>query len=220
MVPAYYPFEIVNFLGQLLGVWLFVNILSLFVPGWKKSFASINSWKNKFRRAAFKAVLVLTRKEIIEKEGLRYTQEKEWGVHFLAAILLPSAIALVTTSLVYNMARLVIKENIFWGILAFVIALILIFAIIPSLEELLTLLKTSTSSSWNWYIKGMTSSIMVYSLLSLMDVPKEIIYLAIIPLLFYPWTEKKSEVKKTNLNPLPQKTSSRKFSEASIVFDL
>jgi hypothetical protein len=222
MAPSFYPFEIINFVVQMIGVWLFVNILSLFLPGWKRSFASINSWKNQFRKAVFKAVLVISRNEIIEEKNgqVRYSQEKEWGVHFLAAILLPSVIAFVTTSLLYALAHLIIKENIFWGILAFSIAFVSIFAIIPSFEEILSLVKTSTSSSWNWYVKGMGSSILVYGILSLLVVPKEIIYLVIIPLLFFPWTGKNSVVKKTNLSALPQKTVSRQFSEASICFDL
>ena len=220
-MPFYYPLEIVHFVGQLLGVWLFVNIMSLFLPGWKSSFVSINHWKNQFRKGVFKMVLILLRKEFIEKNGsIRFSQDKEWGVHFLAAILLPSAISFMATILIYSMAQSIIKENILWGILAYSIAFVSIFATIPSIEEISTLVKTSTSSSWNWFIKGMTLSLLVYLGLSLVSVSKEIIYLVIIPILFYPWTEKRSEVKKTNLSALPQKTASLKFSEASISFDL
>jgi hypothetical protein len=220
-VPAYYPLELIGFIGKLLGVWLFVNILSLFLPGWKSSFASINTWKNQFRKIIFQVVLVLMRIEIEEKNGrMKHTKEKEWGVHFLAAILLPSTIAFMATSFIYSMAHIVFQENILWGILVFSITFVSIFAIIPSSEEMTSLLKTSTSSGWNWFFKGMTYSVVVYLSLTLMGVSKEIIYLSVLPLLFFPWTENNKSVKKTSLRALPQKTASRKFSEASITFDL
>ena len=221
-MPSYYPLEIIGFLGQLLGVWVFVNILSLFMPGWKSSFASINTWKNQFRKGVLKVVLIIMRKEIVEEKNgqIKYTHGKEWGVNFLAAILLPSIIAFIATGLIYSTAQLVLKENILWGILVLSIAFISIFAVIPSSEEVLALVRTSTSSSWNWFVKGIASSLLVYLSLTIMGVSKEIIYLSILPLLFFPWTEKNSTVKKTNLSALPQKTASRKFTEASIVFDL
>ena len=151
-MPAYYPLELIGFIGKLLGVWLFVNILSLFLPGWKSSFASINTWKNQFRKIIFQVVLVLMRIEIEEKNGrMKHTKEKEWGVHFLAAILLPSAIAFMATSFIYSMAQIVFQENILWGILVFSITFVSIFAIIPSSEEMISLLKTSKSSGWNWF---------------------------------------------------------------------
>jgi len=185
------PYHVLNNLTFIIIFWFVIHLLSTFRDGPKRFLATIKPFKQKFRNQISSMSINRLGKEVTGyKDGVwNHSEEHLWGTQFFVVITMPSIITSIGVLILVKLFEKSFPSNLFLSLFFLVLIIVTSFFIIPSLDELKSLLETSASSQLFWLISGLIVASIVYSLMQFLGVDEFITYGLVSFGLFVPWTK-------------------------------
>jgi hypothetical protein len=157
----------------------------------KRFLSVIKPFKQKFRNQISSMSINRLGKEVTGyKEGVwNHSEEHLWGTQFFVVITMPSIITSIGVLILVKLLEKSFPSNIFSSLFFLLLIIVTSFFIIPTLDEVRSLLETSAASQMFWLISGLVIAFSIYSIMQFLGVDEFTTYGLVSLGLFMPWTK-------------------------------